>query len=101
EHRAAPIPGCEGLDDRDVAASDGVDGVDAWIAVQSVQDKTPHGFVETVAVVDLDQRTVGVPAAHRSAEPHLTFLFAAEEAATQGDQDVAGLVAEPLAAEGR
>ena len=96
EDRVAPAGGGESFDDGHIAAADGIHRVDTRIGLQRCQDETTHAHVKTVAVVDLDQVSVGVSASHGAAESHLPLLFAAEEVATQGDQDVAGPVTQPL-----
>jgi hypothetical protein len=81
---------------RHVATPDGIDRVDVGIGLQGCKDETTHSLVKTVAVVDLDQVSIGVSAPHCAAESHLPLFLAADEVSTQGDEDVARPITQPL-----
>ncbi len=90
EHRA--LPGAERVEHRAVAAADRVDRAHVGMGVEDGRDAPAHGVVQALGVGHDDQPA----AAQRRTEAPLAFLLTAERAAGEGDEDVAGRVAEPL-----
>ena len=90
----------ERVERRTVATADGVDGDDVGVTRERLADQAAHGLVQPVRLRDVDECSAstarGERRAHGGAEADLALLLAAERAAAQRHQDVAGAVAEPL-----
>ena len=82
----------ERVEHRAVAAADRVDRAHAGVRGERRADPFAHGRVEALGVGHDHHGTVP----QRRPEAHLPFLLAAERAARERDEHVAGRVAEPL-----
>src|SRR6476620_9730855 len=96
EGPALPPEDVEGVEDRPVAATDGVDRGDVGVLSEEGDGLVADGVVEAVRVGGLDQSATTGTGTHRRPEAHLAFLLAAKRTATQSHQDCAVLVPEPL-----